>query len=216
MNMQTQQWIKKGWIIGLIALVSSAGLTSKCRGQQHPFTYQSAALTALQPQEKWPDMTADPLPNRAEEQDSLMYKRGVITGKMQQKGRDVNIKALEGLLKEHPKALKKYRWGSYLRPLGPLVSAGGVALCYIAIKGKPASATVEGQTYPYTIRNLPMLIAGIGAFAGGICIVEFSHELQSRAADIYNSGLNKKKTSLLQNTKFGITPNGNIGLYARF
>ncbi len=203
-------------MICLIAVVSSAGLSSKCRAQQHLFTYQSAALTAIQPQVEWPHMTANSLPNRAEEQDSLIYKRGVITGKMQQKGRDLKMKALEELLKQHPKALKKYRWGSYLRPLGPLVSAGGVALCYIAIKGKPASATVEGQTYPYTIRDLPMLIAGIGAFAGGICIVEFSHELQSKAADIYNSGLNRKKASLLQNTKFGITPNGNIGLYARF
>ncbi len=148
--------------------------------------------------------------------DSLVYKRRVLMSEVLQKGVRVKKKNFEELLKDNPKALKNYRLGSYIRPLGPLVSIGGIGLCYVAIKGKPASAVVEGTVHNYTIRSLPLLVAGVGAFMGGICIIEFSHELQSNAVKAYNSSLGARKTTLLQKTKFGITPTGNLGFYARF
>lgn len=82
--------------------------------------------------------------------------------------------------------------GGYLKPLGALVSVGGIGLSYIAIKGKPASVVVEGKTYDYSIRSLPKLLAGLGGFVGGICLMEFGHELQESAVDVYNANLSKK------------------------
>lgn len=148
--------------------------------------------------------------------DSLLYKRGVFFGRVYRKNAALDLKTLKALFKDNAAAARKHRLGSYVKPLGALVSVGGLGLSYIAIKGKPASVVVEGKTYDYAIRSLPKLLAGIGGFVGGICLMEFGHELQGSAVDVYNAGLGKKRVSLLKNASLGITPSGNIGLFAKF
>lgn len=148
--------------------------------------------------------------------DSLLYKRNFIFGKIYQKNMEVNRKTIDSLFKNDVFAVKKYRLGSTLKPIGPLVSVGGLAISYLAIKGKPASTFVEGKNYDYTIRSLPKLLVGIGSFVGGICLIEWSNELLSKSTDSYNSKLRKKKVSMLHEAKFGITPSGNVGIYAKF
>lgn len=148
--------------------------------------------------------------------DSLKYTRKILMGTVSRKGTVLEQKALKELFRENTAAGHKYRLGRYMKPLGVLVSVGGIGLSYIALKGKPASVVVEGIKYDYTIRSLPKLIAGIGGFFGGICLIEFGHELQGASVNIYNSSLQKDRTSLLRSVRFGITPSGNMGLFARF
>lgn len=149
-------------------------------------------------------------------QDSMIYKRSFIIGEIYQNEVVLKNKMIDSLLKKDPIAAKKYHLGYYLRPIGPLVSVGGLAISYLAIKGKSASTFVEGQNYDYTIRSLPKLLVGIGSFVGGICLIEWSNELLAESTNNYNSKLRKKKISMLHEVKFGITPSGNVGLYAKF
>lgn len=145
-----------------------------------------------------------------------MYKRSFIFGEMYQNGIKLKKTIINSLLKKDPNTAKKYHLGYYLKPIGPLISAGGLAIGYLAIKGTPASTFVEGKNYEYTIRSLPKLLVGIGSFVGGIGLIEWSNELLSKSADRYNLQLRKNKVSLLHEFKLGITPSGNIGIYAKF
>ena len=149
--------------------------------------------------------------------DSLHYKRNIFGGRFYQKDSVMGKKKMLRLFKDNPKLSKQYRFGRILSPVGPLVSVGGVALSYLALKGNQFSVNVEGQNYDYTVRSVPQLIAGIGAFVGGLCLIEWSNEMLSKSADRYNKNLEKsKKTGLIQHINLGITPSGNLGLWAKF
>lgn len=154
--------------------------------------------------------------NELQTADSLQYKRGVFFGQTYQGKSILEKKKVRELLKENTIATKKYRFGGYLKPLGVVTSMGGIALSYLALKGKSASAVVEGKTYNYTIRSMPQLILGLSGFVGGICLMEFGHELQATSIDIYNANLHKPKVTFFKKASFGITPQGNIGLSAHF
>ncbi len=156
-----------------------------------------------------------PTTHPLEEQDSLFFKRGFLSGKMMQKKVALKNKAVIELFKSDKKLVSKYRIGRILRPLGTATTLGGIALGYLAIRGKPASALVEGENFNYTVRSMPILLAGIGAIAGGICLIEFSNELVSSTADNYNAKFGNKKITL-HDIKIGISPAGNIGLFAKF
>lgn len=204
----------KGALLSAILLIASP---NSCWAQKLQFNPNQLAAILL-PQSSHPTFAVDLIDSLQEsDKDSLIYKRGILFGKMYRKGIEIKQKNVENLLKNYQNATKKYRLGNTLRPIGPIVSFGGITLGYIAIKGKSASVFVEGKNYNYTIRSMPKLVAGIGALVGGLCLIEWSHELFSDSADLFNAQLGKKKkVDLFQTIKLGITPNGNVGLFAKF
>ncbi|GAB3961759.1 hypothetical protein GCM10028805_61380 [Spirosoma harenae] len=170
------------------------------------------------------DMALEPLaPN-----DSLIPKRKFMSTAIYKNGRRLSTVAVMRTLWPKPKYLRQYTWGTILKPIGPLVSLSGVWLGYMGIKGYESTAMVKGiktptDYYPkdvqvsYTHRNLPQLLAGVGLFISGICLVELSNDIVAKSVNGYNSKLRKpKKVVLLENARFGITPGGNLGLSARF
>ncbi|MBD2700714.1 hypothetical protein IC229_08705 [Spirosoma sp. BT702] len=165
--------------------------------------------------------------------DSIASKRHFLTTGLYMNGKRLSTSSVlytyQKAPKSMPKSLNLYQLGSFLKPVGPLMVVTGVYIGYLAIKGKPATAMVRGTggTYlnpvvpdvpaEYTVRNLPRLLAGIGMVIGGIAVIEFSNELVAKSAKNYNSKLSRpRRVAILNNAKFGITPDGNIGLYARF
>ncbi|GAB3693353.1 hypothetical protein GCM10027592_13150 [Spirosoma flavus] len=164
--------------------------------------------------------------------DTITAKRHFITTGLYINGKRLSTSSILYTYQKAPKAMPKslnmYQLGSFLKPVGPLMVVTGVYVGYLAVKGKPATGMIRGirtagNPYPsdvpaeYTVRNLPRLLAGIGMVIGGIAVIEFSNELVAKSAKNYNSKLSRpRKVALLYNTKFGITPDGNVGLYARF
>lgn len=174
-----------------------------------------AQLVARLNPETTNETNTNPLKNLTETPDSLIYKRNMLLGKMFIKNKVADKKAVVELLKNDPQSLKNYKWGTSLTPVGPLMIAGGVGVSYWAVKGKQASAFVEGQNYNYTIRSVPKLVIGIGAILGGLCLVEWSNELQAKAANRYNSNITKKRVTFIKRVRIGVNPEGNIGISAK-
>lgn len=154
-------------------------------------------------------------------QDSLTTKRKVLSTSIYRDGTKLSSEAIRTLYRENKKARKSYTSGQILTPLGPLISATGIALGYVAIKGKSASVNIHYNqkdiTAKYTIRDRTKLAAGVGLFIGGIVLLEFSNELIVRSTRRFNSELKylqvaDRKPSL----HFGVTPSGNLGVFACF
>lgn len=116
------------------------------------------------------------------------------------------------LLKDSQKWSRKNRMSNIMIPLGPVVMAGGVYLGYDAIKGIPAVAVVNEKEYPYTIRSLPKLVGGLGAFAVGTCLLEYGNGIKTNAASWYNANHSKKSVYY---TPF-IDRNGLVGIRMNF
>lgn len=154
-------------------------------------------------------------------QDSLTTKRKVLSTSIYRNGAKLSSQAIRTLYQENKKARKSYLSGQILTPLGPVLSAAGIGLGYVAIKGKPASANIHYNqkdiTVQYTIRDRTKLAAGLGLFIGGFVLLEFSNELTVRSTRRFNSELKylqvaDKKPVL----HFGITPSGNLGAFVSF
>ncbi|WP_460946698.1 hypothetical protein [Spirosoma daeguense] len=171
--------------------------------------------------------------SQARARDTIAIKRRLLTTGLYFKGKRLSMAGalytFQKAPKSMPKSLNLYQWGSGLKPFGPLMVLTGVYVGYIAVKGKTATANVRGlggtlsnPVVPdvpvnYTVRNLPHLLAGVGLVIGGISLIELSNELIAKAARNYNSKVwRPRKVALIYNTKFGITPDGNVGLLARF
>ncbi|WP_215238912.1 hypothetical protein [Dyadobacter helix] len=155
------------------------------------------------------------------DEDSLTVKRKILTTLIYRKGIKLSPEMIRTLYSENKNARRSYLSGQILKPLGPLLSASGVVLGYIAIKGKPASANIhynnQDITAHYTIRSRPKLAAGLGMFIAGIVMLESGNELIVRSSRQYNSKIGSQKTTSFQPSfHFGITHSGNLGVYARF
>jgi len=185
----------------------------ECKAQRTEIAALSTSLSS----ELSGEFTLPEISLTDQKSDSLSYRRSIFSGKFYQKDSVMSRKKMIKLFKDEPKLLKQYHFGKYLRPVGPLVSLGGIFLGYIAVKGKPASVEVEGKNYDYTIRSAPKLLAGIGALVAGLCLIEWSNELLSKSADRHNNNLGKsRKSGFIQHINLGITPSGNVGLCAKF
>ncbi|MBB5283244.1 hypothetical protein HNQ92_001370 [Rhabdobacter roseus] len=151
--------------------------------------------------------------------DTLLVRRRAFSSTVYQAGQRVAPQAVRALYREQPEARQPYLWGRALQPWGPLVSVSGLALGYVALKGKSASTELryngEIITANYTIRSRPQLAAGLALFVGGICLLELSNDLIARSAQRYNVQLKRSPRTTLS-LQAGITPSGNLGLYARF
>lgn len=108
---------------------------------------------------------------------------------------------------------KKYRWANILKPVGPLVTLGGVGLTYVAFRGTNFITTVEGNRVTYKSVSLPQLSIGVGLVVLGYSIIESSKLLAFSSVNVYNKMLKEgRKTSYINNIQFGITDNKSIGL----
>lgn len=148
----------------------------------------------------------------AQKQDTLYAKRVFLATHIYKDGSKLSSEKVNKLFKDTQQSRIKYKWSNILKPIGPVVAVGGVGLAYIGLKGKDATAIVEGKEVDYKIRSLPKLLMGLGLFVGGLSMVESSNELSQHSVDIYNSMLNKnKKVSHINKIKFGITDSYGLG-----
>lgn len=148
----------------------------------------------------------------AQKNDSLHAKRIFLATHVYKDGIKLSNQKVAQLFKDIPQSRIKYKWSYILKPIGPLVAIGGGGLAYVALKGKDATAVVDGKDVDYKIRSLPKLLMGLGLILGGLSMVESSNELAQHAVDIYNAKLHEsKKTSYIHKVQFGITDNNGLG-----
>lgn len=108
---------------------------------------------------------------------------------------------------------KKYKWANILKPVGPLVTLGGVGLTYMAFRGTNFITTVEGNRVTYKSISLPQLSIGVGLVVLGYRIIESSKLLAFSLVKVYNKMLKEgRKTSNISNIQFGFTERMSIGL----
>ncbi|WP_373514887.1 hypothetical protein [Persicitalea sp.] len=153
--------------------------------------------------------------------DSLHCSKKIFSTSIYQGQARLRSAATLTLYQDDALAKRQYRAGRILQPIAPIVSLAGIALSYVALKGKSGthSGYYEGQlvTADYTVRSRPKLAAGLGLFMAGIALVEFSNELVAKSARGYNLRHKGRLTSTDCPTfYFEITPSGNIGLVGLF
>lgn len=163
-----------------------------------------------------------------EASDSLIARRRFLTTVFYRNGKRLRNTTVIRSFLSNRKSVNQFQWGHVLNPIGPLVSLSGLAIGHLAVQGTTHKAPISGirtpaTPYPddieveYKKRNLPLLLAGLGIFVGGICLIEISNDLMRKPADTYNATLKKQpKTAFLSRVRLEITPNGNLGLLARF
>jgi hypothetical protein len=148
----------------------------------------------------------------AQKRDSLFAKRIFLTTSIYKNGVKLSNTTIKTLYKDTWQPKIKYKWANILKPIGPVVTVGGIGLAYVALKGVNASTMIEGKTVNYKIRSLPKLLMGLGLVVAGLSMVESSNELVQHSVDIYNSKLAPtKKTSYIEKVNFGITENNTLG-----
>lgn len=153
--------------------------------------------------------------------DSLRSNRKVLSTDIFQDSVKLRPKLVAALYKDAPSIHRQYRLGRLLRPVGPLISVSGIALSYVALKGKPASANINYNnvdiTADYIIRSRPKLIGGLGLFVGGFVLLEFSNELISNSVKRFNLRQKGQNASALRApVHFGLTPTGDFALFVPF
>ncbi len=153
--------------------------------------------------------------------DSLKVKRTIFITSIYKGKTRLPSKSLESLFSKDALASRQYHKGRILQPIGPLVSASGIVLSFIAIKGKPATEEVVYRndyfTVHYTERSRPQLIGGLMLFTGGVVMVELSNDLIARAARQYNARFrNQQSTAPSVSFHLGVTPSSGVGLIGRF
>lgn len=98
----------------------------------------------------------------------------------------------------------------------PVLVGGGIYLVYDAIKGTPMLAYIDGVAYPYSVRPIKNVIAGLGIFAIGICLFEYSHEFKAKSVELYNNKLKGSKRAQNIKLDFGIIEDNRLGIRAKF
>lgn len=158
--------------------------------------------------------------------DTLVVRRHFLTTSIYKDGRTLSRSEIVGNYQTTPESISKYRWGTAIIPVGTVIAVAGIAFGYIAVKGEPATEMVRGIRTPadsnppdvqvnYTKRSVPAILAGLGLFAGGMCLLELSNELIGKSAYVYNAKLkDSKKVSFIYKARLGITPSGNLGVCA--
>ena len=114
------------------------------------------------------------------------------------------------------KSIQLYKRSKIFLPASPVFVLGGIYLGYDAIKGTKKVAYIDGVAYTYYIRPIKQLIAGIGVFAVGVCLLEYSNEFKSRSVELMNEKIKLKPKGSEFDIKLGFTPTGNFGLSAKF
>ena len=148
----------------------------------------------------------------AQNPDTLYAKRVFLSTHIYKDGIKLSNRRLTELFKNTWQPKVKYKWSNIMKPVSPVVAISGVGLAYIALKGIDATAIIDGQPVDYKIRSLSKLLMGLGLVVGGLSMVESSNELAQHSVDIYNSMLKtKKKTSHINNIRFGLTDSNAIG-----
>jgi len=148
----------------------------------------------------------------AQKRDSLYAKRVFLVTHIYKDGLKLSNQKVNQLFKDTWQTRVKYKWSNILKPIGPVVAVSGFGIAYVALKGKDATATIEGKEVDYKIRSLPKLLMGLGLVVGGLSMVESSNELSQHSVDIYNSMLKEnKKTGYINKIQFGLTENYTIG-----
>ncbi len=146
----------------------------------------------------------------SQKNDSLSAKRAFLVTHIYKDGLKLSNKNITALFKKTEQAKIKYKWSNILKPVGPVVAVGGFGIAYVALKGKDATATVDGKEVDYKVRSLPKLLMGLGLIVGGLSMIESSNELAQHSVDIYNSSLSKK-TSYINKIQFGFTDSSGLG-----
>ncbi len=149
----------------------------------------------------------------AQNVDSLVAKRGILSTQVYLQNKKLNAKELEEIFQTTWQPHIKYKWANILKPAGPILAIGGVGLAYVALKGKPTTALVNQKEVNYTVRSLPKLLIGLSLVTGGLCLIESSNELTSNAVRIYNATLNtNRQTSFIREIKIGLNPSEVISM----
>jgi|GEM_PF-6288870 len=161
--------------------------------------------------------------------DSLQARRGLLTTRLYANGQLLTNRTVREAFRSYPKALTPYHWGRGLRPVGPLLALGGLAVGYKGIRGEAASALVRGTKTPsdpypadvrvdYRVRSLPTVLGGLGMLISGLVLIEISNGLTARAATTFNAGVRASGRSHfhLEQVYLGPSPSGGVGLVATF
>ena len=186
------------WVLALLAISSFSALA-----QNDP---ESRKAPSLVPTDR---------------EDSLRSVREMFSTAIYQKETRLRPAEVMALYRDDALARRRFRAGQIMTPVAPLVSLAGVGLGYVALKGKRGiyKGYYKGKLVeaPYVARSRPQLVAGLGLFVAGIVLLEFSNELVASSAHGYNNRHEGQLTSKDRpKIHFGITPGGNLGLFARF
>jgi len=148
----------------------------------------------------------------AQKPDTLYFNRAFISTYIYQDGIKLSGGKLTKKFDTTKQSKIKFMWSNILKPIGPVVTVGGVGLAYMALKGVDATATIDGKQVDYKIRSLPKLLMGLGLVVGGLCMVESSNELAQHAVEIYNTKLKStSKIGYINKIQFGLTESSAIG-----
>ena len=148
----------------------------------------------------------------AQKPDTLYFNREFLATHIYQDGIKLSGGKVTKIFSTTKQSKIKYKWSKVLKPIGPVVTFGGVGLAYVALKGIDATATIDGQQVDYKIRSLPKLLMGLGLVVGGLCMVESSNELAQHAVDIYNvKQKSTTKISYINKIQFGLTESNAVG-----
>jgi hypothetical protein len=113
-------------------------------------------------------------------------------------------------------SMRKYDFSKYLLYAGIPSVAGGSYIAYDAIKGTRMSIYENGVELVYYKRPIFQLMGGIALFTVGVCLIEYNNEFKQTAVTIYNNKVIDTKKAKEFNIKAGLSPSGNVGLYASF
>ena len=89
----------------------------------------------------------------AQNPDTLYAKRVFLATHIYKDGIKLSSQKLTKIFITTEQSKLKYKWSNILKPIGPVVAVGGVGLAYIALKGKDATAIVEGTSVDYKVRS---------------------------------------------------------------
>ncbi|UTA69593.1 MULTISPECIES: hypothetical protein [Emticicia] len=154
----------------------------------------------------------------AQTTDTLVTKRVFVTTVIYRNGFKLPHKRVKSLFKDTWQPRVKYNWGTLVAPVGTAITAAGLGLTVIALKGTPATTFAEGRDVNYTVRSLPKVLMGIGIVTVGVCLIEASNEWVQSSVNIYNARQNnlRARTSVIQKINLGFTDSNGLGLSMRF
>lgn len=144
--------------------------------------------------------------------DTVTVQRNALTAIYSQGGEKLSYSELKGMFYSTP-AAAPLQWSQSIRIAAPVVAAGGIVLGAIALKGKEKVYKTEKQDYPYIQRSKPQLAAGLVLLAGGLCLFEWSNDLLSKSARLYN--LDQIRKAGKMKAQVGVTGDG-LGLVVKF
>jgi hypothetical protein len=156
--------------------------------------------------------------NTASEPVELTTQRGFLDTKVLKNGIRLSPSQTKKLFYNDRSfvSMRKYNFSKYLLYAGIPSVAGGSYLAYDAIKGTRMSIVENGQTLVYYKRPIFQLMGGIALFTVGVCLIEYNNEFKRTAVTIYNNKVKDTKKAKDFNLKAGVSPSGNMGLYASF